>query len=864
MLQYIRKRERVLGSQMTTDITDEVSIGINILETADTNNNTLNFIWKTTEELPLNEHVIILIKIQNHAEQQYLVVGDQVDNLNTANNINKVYVHNINAVDPLAFLNTITGESMTHSFFTEAEGLTQLTYLDVLLLLLEKLRINSVVSSSAELTNKLFDIASPEFTFRSLTAREIIEQLLGSLGLIPTLSATGLLSFLEILDSSYNIETITREENRDSSNYLTGSRNIIEKGRNTKVLHYPSIDGFIGPFGNTKIYTAKDESNFILPHKISNVKRVLMKIPATGSSVVSQTHTGTIIVNKANGLKAFNAVSTIEADSGLPDPITVDVTKNVITIDEYNTLLIADRDDKLFYEIGDNKIQGWNIDEDGILLGSDKAHEEAAKAAASRGDTLPDITSSTFKEFNSDGNPVYDAVWVTYKWNLSSVSSLLANLFMNVTYEAQFNAEVKTHKTQFIQDQLVSEKFNTQIEPYLNLENLGQNQRDLLNIAGQTFKSVTQLISDVSDILTVYAPLTADINGRGNVIKRSTTINKNHLIVKYDLLENFKVIPDYGAINNAPRIFQGDTSQTIPRNYIIDNYILIEKFEGSYTPDDNLLNAVARDILNSTLKFDINFGGNDYKQLLPEDLKVSVCRMEEPSTTNQVILGAEPLSIGNTFGWQHTIDTTRFLDGAGQEVERLGDNPFETLPAPYTNDFGRISQIIYKIYNNMTGTNIQYHAIPRANGLTFEQIIHSKIIDVKKDALEELSITNQFSCITNDPDIKIYPALARNARLLTGAALNTKIVRLVRPAQGDERVADVDIDTTINLVYNGDFFDFTFDIGGFGAGSYAVVVAETNEPILAFNNLTIFTSFFFKLITKELNPYIDKAPWPNI
>jgi|LGVF01.2.fsa_nt_gb hypothetical protein len=558
------------GTTTNLDITDDVDTGFSVVERLneelDVGSMTIGFSERDT---PYGMFDTIRILIDGSLIYSMRIGGDTVQ-LISKNPL--IYKHELSLVEHTKILERvfISGKTFTQPI----DGSTPLSMFDVVdrLRLIYPLELNNLVSTTrlftipSALETYLDDIVAPEFTFKDITLRQALNQVLTYVDGIARLNEDSELSIdfyndlVDLISEETDILNRYKQQNIDfyATDMTIDALNVVSDDLVSEAIEiYPSKDAFITARSDDYIFDFL-KSYIPTPKRVYSVKKIKMILD------VVVTEDGTTVWDYAvDGYYEFdiNEDRVLEYEKYKILDVTVTGTS---TPDNYS------QNNVLYYNYGKNNIiQSATYG----LFGTGEVIENVMRIAMYEQMVADGILSSS--------TPLN---LIVFSWGLGYNDYQYQTHYVSNNKSLRFNVD-REDLTDIDKKSTLSSNQQSRI---VNLEALANNTSSKINRIGNSELSLEHRCSSVSDIKNI-ADYTSDLF---ILNQKEIVFFKDYFDNKYELTRDFNRISQFIGVNSELRQWEvAEAGRSLERDLLYKEFVEIDVVEigGDNGTDDSEL-----------------------------------------------------------------------------------------------------------------------------------------------------------------------------------------------------------------------------------------------------------------------------------
>ncbi len=424
--------------------------------------------------------------------------------------------------------------------------------------------------------------------------------------------------------------------------------------------------------------------------------------------------------------------------------------------------------------IGNNNDKGWDItpfvfeESDYIALSSYSGEYPLVKSCALYYTIgQKNIKGLFYKVPNAVSSYFSKYAIVNILRNVTGINTLnlegnnLFDLTFSVTYVPLYSTRIKSTK-QLIQEGFKSTLAYNQTANMIESQYFGENLKGVIERLGNVEKTYTYKLAFISQIPSVGTRY--DLNYY--ISNVSWELFPTYIKCTIGLSKNFNRLSQYIGINSNKRMWEVSERQTVIRDSVYNNYIVISEnpLSGSYW------GKFASDPVHSLLyEGQFNYVGVDHVEINVSDAFGFVIN------SNNIVLPVITSAFGNSIAFTFSFEDNFSV---GQKIVPYtidGETSYWSSYIPYTDNYGRFFYIHYTFYSTdsevIDNNNNYYNGTLYAG--TFPQGGNGSILGginaledykiYRKDSREIPQITHQISVVTDNEDIIIGSAICSNS-----------------------------------------------------------------------------------------------------
>ncbi|MBQ4509785.1 MAG: hypothetical protein II984_03585 [Clostridia bacterium] len=422
-----------------------------------------------------------------------------------------------------------------------------------------------------------------------------------------------------------------------------------------------------------------------------------------------------------------------------------------------------------------------------------------------------DIDGLFFKSDNAD-----DSMWENYAISniLASVNGMDATdlnskvesnfptLAFRVSYLPIYDAKFSHNKQLIIPTNKRFSLIYNQSENLIETSYYGENIKGVAQRLGNVEQTRTYMLSDISQIPKAGQMLD------GYVISAVTTeIMPFYIKCTVALSNDFNRISQYVGINSNKRISEVSERQAYKRDILLKDYVVFTDDASKYTK-----RPIAFGNYNAIR------GTFDYVAS-PEVTPVTSAICSHLNYNGETINGTSvklPVissSFGNSilFSWKYKDNYSAGEQVFKGEQYQIIDGNKEKITAywqtdvPYCDYYGKIYYYMFSLFNNISDLGLNQaktvnYEIKNSSNLSY--IMTNKEYILRKDSREALSVNYEVEMVTDQEDIIIGSALAKNNPLVTNEHGVGQIYFFDKPIGKFENKIDISKALNINNPVN--------------------------------------------------------------
>ena len=541
--------------------------------------------------------------------------------------------------------------------------------------------------------------------------------------------------------SAFNVE-------KNGADYANALNLKIERGINTVDAHLTKAEFGLTLRNRDNYAITDDNCELVLQNDIYGIKHLYIIIP----KLVFQVHyTNSDSEDEVQDFEIENVKFDL-AEKHLLEKSAYDLKDPISS--SWNLGDAIDPDNQnyyIYYEIGDNRIQGfgntWNE-----FLGFDGSVFEAIleemilelEETYYTDDMLSPYvgSSNVYSKFDNNSSTVYSGYHL-----ISDFTSDYKNWSFDVEYQAQSKYKLQFGKT--IQDG--SEEialFDKQNEAYVNIEKYGDSEQIKADRTGNPVKKIRGKVADTSDLMEL-----GEKSGEYILVNRQYSIYPDYVSYYYEMYNKYTVNNLFNAIAQKKRITQISTDyfdREILVKYKIkfstdstENYVtpptsrIIDALFGSFIDSDNNDDAISaiyldcRNTLNAPIIYygtNQGYGWMQFTKVVAGNSLALHCQCETNSYIGRTKENDATLSNGGT-----AQNKVKYVDGYGEVYKFcLRCKTKEELEEFESENWGNVNLFNkYPFWANQEAQLIDYETIYKSQN-------------------ERLGITLQFECCVSE------------------------------------------------------------------------------------------------------------------
>lgn len=352
---------------------------------------------------------------------------------------------------------------------------------------------------------------------------------------------------------------------------------------------------------------------------------------------------------------------------------------------------------------------------------------------------------------------------------------------------------------------------------------LGDYAQSIVNRMGNTNTSVTGWALSISDI-----PKIGSHNANDEVVvSRTLNIRAGYIDYILNYVKDYTTVSDYIGITSDIEVEEISSKDLVERN---DKYVEQIIFTDLLEVSNGVLNPIY--FLNGLRNVN-TVKSPTYAYIEFEHKNTNVVRIETLVDTN---------FIGKNITYSISMK-----DNYSAGVRKyLKDGKWWSEDVPYTDSFGRVENMILKIYQNSNDS-----ALGNNYPLTTSDRGDTKIIElaynVNKDNREILSNTVEVSFLSNSDDVIVYSGIARHNPMAIDHDYNVKIATLDYIPSKSAKSVDLSRIThgSYTLTYGTNYIDISASVSNKG---YIFYEENTLDILLVVKSESLSKRFYYKTI----------------
>lgn len=651
-----------------------------------------------------------------------------------------------------------------------------------------------------EAQHEEFDlIESPEFAFTSDTLREILNKIGEKLHAMPRLIGN------EIYYDKYG-----------GTEYATVASGALLKDCNQCVYKESeySLDDYA---------TGLDSTVDNLVNKLSH--STLIEPYANGYKTV-RSETGYIRVTDENMIieteYPIYDVSKLEVGfmyAGQAFTVKTDITSYVYEYAQYENLssVYNGKSYALYFTQGENNIKGLNFKDPNTI-----------------DDSLNNYSIINIILEAAQGISGFDRKNIEYP-----------GISFRISYTPIYTARIQQNKTYYIENSKPFRKVYNQGSNLIETRYYGENLKGTIARIGNKQRKLTYVFKNIKSIPKAGQLFDDDLY----ISSVNVSINPEHISVTIDLSENWNMLSQYIGIDSKKRYYEVSEKQAVTRISNYTDYILISNepkpFGASFFNEQDfyayILGTLTKDYI-------------DYRKSKISFVKAYGQRVDGTNLPT-IILPVIASAFGNAMVFTFKYADSYSAGNTVSEIHMFDINGYYQNGCEYCDAYGRMEYLNFDFYDN--GINPQTYGASKVIGMNLPltssmlEINDGNITDptenikgaittgnmpivYRKNSTEIPNINYQIEFVTDDRNIIIGSAFAKNCQLVSGYLGHT-IKFYILPNKINKFIEKIDLKGAKEVVIDPNYNETDVYIGlGFITGD----IAERSNELTITNNLT--------------------------
>lgn len=813
--------------------------------------------------------------IDIYENQQIIFTGKiSQDNVSLSSYSDELFNHSITIIEHTKVLEKflITGKTFTQP--TDETTVPFYTLYDVI----ESLRkttnfslfgneeLNTPFEIPQEVKDELELIIAPEFSFKDVTLRQALNEVLFYIDSIVRLDRENNIVIDKFNELKNEIDFLTENFKRDQNilDYSTIMSSDIQNSVNTGMgfakynyEYYPGKDLWT-TLRSPSITQFDFENSFITtPKPIYNVQQLITVADIRIVSSDSETPEGATIV------ELFDE-----------DFINFDITSNLVEKSIYVTL--EEKDPDTFDELTKKNTVYYEYGKKGIQLGETFGIfdiqtvfplliESTTQRFAFENNFIPSGATPTPKPSGFDYGFFKDGLyyWVKADFVGNIADTITFSRWKNL-FRIKYTPILPSIRYEVVRDD-VSEVFvetkstaNQKLR-IVDLERFTNNMKGRINQLGNSELVLSHKVGSISETFNI-----GDFTTEKFVItKKEVIVQRDHYIVNYELNKNFNKISQFMGIDQEIRQYEiGEAGRTLDRDLNYNEYVEI------YADDNGQSDTGSSTLIQSSILLNTLNSSYDALNFARYSIFTSPQLLDDSNNQIPINLPVYRVSGGNAFGFYMDFDSNI---SSGDQLVQGGEgflNPEVlrryNIPLKYTDEIGRLETFLVSVHDGILFPEADFdEEIDAANALplftrTFSNQFMSGSFYVEKDNRERLKMTFLYHLLSKNLGEVVIGELFSTNNAFFIEEPNTVELRawndrtfLIRDKNRLLNNEDLKItNPNITFNYNENYFEINDDISSYG--SWALTDSE-GFPYIMVNSNKKRIVFEFKAFRSDVD-----------